>query len=1272
MQAFAIPRVDPGSEGIEVLWTWPDTLPLSADGYDLLRLDSREIRWEPHCETIGPSEIAALRAQFEITAPLGPLRLRHGAKITTISAHLPTQSDVAGDHNTLTVAPAQAQVPVHAAPLIAAAAATGQIDPHAAPFVAVPGAAAGQIDEFIQELTVPADRATVVATASAVLAIGLARGKAVASGMSGASPASILLSAAGIDTIVVYTVALRTMTICTYAVGKDDEASWARATVVAKGLTLPIRECDPPLTTHPLEYAKAQSRLVGAETLDQSRFDHMADTLRAPAAAGNLGRNGARLSLNRADATQSYEEMAFEQQLTALVLHPKARRVLGFGHHDRAGLVPGRVYRYRVIGRFESADMDDTIYDVHRIPGSTVLPDNFWIGDVGFRFQTSVKVVQDPPPSGSALNATSRRGIRVDTTGYDASWLTPSYGGWSALIALPQPVTRLVLEVAPGHTFNYAAGLPWAFGSPPPPLPLPAGPIVELTFTSPVLELRLSGVGTFYALRLPSGAKGIVEVHADTQQVVYAGVPLPAPPLVLALTNLQQPTTTINGDINESTPVPPRQPVGFRLTWLPAALNNVPVWPDDLESGPPLDALAYAIEHRRVTLPATFGPWEPINADDNLTLGSRDLTAPDVRLEQGCDLNALFPTNRPRENAGLSLTFSDVFGEKDPTTGITRPAQPLGSYHQYRIRAVDAAGRISATETLSNIARLEKHIPPPLPTSPQPPAVDGQGNLTGPAGPRARAIVKNAPGLTAADIATLGTHQNAIVLEWGWRQEERDIDPTATEFRVYLTQPPDKVTGTITAVSSASPYWQVTLTTDLPLVADELVGQWITSGGYPFLIVHNSAGNTPSLQVEHAVKQPLLQPQPGPVVFGRPLRAEHQQPRGWSQRVAVYPLTAADSYRHVFYDVLTLSVAHPRDAVWVGVSAADAQGYVPDQRATGTFANRPGNESGIAPCGITERYRGQPVFSMPPPLGDVPELVTEEPTGRQVLVTLDLAALVGGGLPAGSRVALERCSADEVISRTSVSGSNVVLTQPDGTQQTIPFPNPSDSAAVLAALNGPTPQRLANRYLMHLLAASMDPEAFFTRPSAHIETLGPVTDRLAPKPGRFLYFLRAADALGNLSSGGALLPTVVRVPSIAGAATPVRRSLSGAAGNATLTVAVAPDPDTTVLLLFAAITPPHTMPESYPDAELLRVPNRRDLYPNDGIRLRLSNGALLSPASTLQLADPSVTVEADGTRVATLSLTAGAGAWVTLWCFALTRDGQPSRVCGPFGQGVAP
>ena len=56
--------------------------------------------------------------------------------------------------------------------------------------------------------------------------------------------------------------------------------------------------------------------------------------------------------LVRADDTQSYEELPFDTQLGGLALHPKVRRVLGFGFRDNAGLVAGETYTYRITGQF--------------------------------------------------------------------------------------------------------------------------------------------------------------------------------------------------------------------------------------------------------------------------------------------------------------------------------------------------------------------------------------------------------------------------------------------------------------------------------------------------------------------------------------------------------------------------------------------------------------------------------------------------------------------------------------------------------------------------------------------------------------------------------------------------------------------------------------------------------------------------------------------------------------------------------------------------------
>jgi hypothetical protein len=155
-----------------------------------------------------------------------------------------------------------------------------------------------------------------------------------------------------------------------------------------------------------------------------------------------------------------------------------------------------------------------------------------------------------------------------------------------------------------------------------------------------------------------------------------------------------------------------------------------------------------------------------------------------------------------------------------------------------------------------------------------------------------------------------------------------------------------------------------------------------------------------------------------------------------------------------------------------------------------------------------------------------------------------------------------------------------------------------------------------------------------------------------------------------VSQGGAILPLIVRVPSTAAATTPRRQSITADDTSVTLKVAVPADPDTTRAILFALVTPPGTAPQTQVGAELLRMPNRRDLYPLDGLRLRLNDGTLLSPVAVKDLSDVDVTLDANGARIVSLKTNAAAGSWATLWCYGLTRDGFPSFVCGPLGSGV--
>jgi hypothetical protein len=80
-------------------------------------------------------------------------------------------------------------------------------------------------------------------------------------------------------------------------------------------------------------------------------------------------------------------------------------------------------------------------------------------------------------------------------------------------------------------------------------------------------------------------------------------------------------------------------------------------------------------------------------------------------------------------------------------------------------------------------------------------------------------------------------------------------------------------------------------------------------------------------------------------------------------------------------------------------------------------------------------------------------------------------------------------------------------------------------------------------------------------------------------------------------------------------------------------------------------------------AQLLRLPNGRDLYPLDGLRLRLADGTLLAPATAMSI-DNGVLEIPD--RVLSATLTLGYTRRAALWAIALTRDGIPSRLAGPF------
>ena len=286
--------------------------------------------------------------------------------------------------------------------------------------------------------------------------------------------------------------------------------------------------------------------------------------------------------------------------------------------------------------------------------------------------------------------------------------------------------------------------------------------------------------------------------------------------------------------------------------------------------------------------------------------------------------------------------------------------------------------------------------------------------------------------LSADDLALLGTSQNAIVLEWGWHARERALDPFAKSFRVYLASPLDGIDGNLTSVTdmSGSPgVYTLAVTLQRAVAADAAKGLYLDAGT-PFFIETHAAGTTIQMTVNTRVPQgggAYRRPVAGRVRLPLRLSSSLTRPSGWTERVEVQfgayalPITAATSYQCVLRDRLNLSDAHPRDQLWIGVTAADDQAYVPD-----TFPQpapsgaMPGNESAVAFAQCQATFMERPAFDPPHALINVPSLRTPEPVDAPIRFTLDLTPYLAGiGLDASMLVKPERLNVIDLLARAA-------------------------------------------------------------------------------------------------------------------------------------------------------------------------------------------------------------------------------------------------------------
>jgi hypothetical protein len=674
--------------------------------------------------------------------------------------------------------------------------------------------------------------------------------------------------------------------------------------------------------------------------------------------------------------------------------------------------------------------------------------------------------------------------------------------------------------------------------------------------------------------------------------------------------------------------------------------------------------------------------WEPLLPNENWMLGNRNAKTRNTDTFPGIDLMTVFPeVPRRPPDAGLDVYWRDVFDFGVKNDVLHRQVPPPGTYHQYRIAAIDQIGRPSLIRRETNILRLEKHVPPPVPVGPSETPAD-RFELPQPTGVQVRILVKNAPDLTADDLTYLGPDDNAIILTWGWHEQQRRQDPYATEFRMYLTKPLDSINGSITSVTTIDAgVYSVVLDLERPVTADCAQGSFLESG-YPFYIRTHTGGSTITLILESRVPDPsnygnLPEPTTGPIVFPLHFTPNLVHPKAWSERIEVQPIIAEKNVytnRNTtrIANRLLLTPSHPTDSVWIGVSSADDQSYVPDQFQS--TEPRSGNESGIVPMLCTARYRGRPVFDIPPPLAPVPIFTTPEPYDRPITFMIDLSPYLDGtGLTTDDLVRPERVSADALFESYYVTpdGTNRIMARvvdrrdPSEAESEVIVPNPDDRTAVIAALNGNRTDMLEDRFVVFLAGSHPYRDRLFEPSTERPVLLGPFQDTLPAKASRYVYRVRKGDAAGHISAGGAVAKVIVRVPSLAPGAAPEKLSSESNDGVATISLLVAPEHELTHLLSFSQPVASRAVAGPLAEAELLRIPNAHNLYPDHGILLRAPDGTLLTP-NVKALADDDVTIDENGFRHVAINFTANAGDRVRVWTCTLTRDGIPSVIGGPW------
>ena len=795
--------------------------------------------------------------------------------------------------------------------------------------------------------------------------------------------------------------------------------------------------------------------------------------------------------------------------------------------------------------------------------------------------------------------------------------------------------------------------------------PVPIEERAQLSFTEPVSEIHFFGTALIYGFRLNpvSPAKDPYEVIKKTvilNGVVYNDSPKPVAPSFLGTENLQQ--TAIVGN-PEAIVARPRDDMGFKLRWIPPLNGSSTsiIWPEDIAAFPPFDTLGFYLERRRVDKSEPFIPIDGVDTD-TLFMGSRQGPSELLPVSYGADILELFPLIRPpKPPITIYMEAQDVLFGSEIKIGV-----PGGTY-QYRIFSVDVLDRKSSSATNGSIVRLEKRVAPPQPGAPN---ILNDAEV-GFAGVRASVLQASDPELSLADQSILGTSTNAVLLDWGWSPEQRLLDPFAKEFRVYWQSVvPDQVEGSFTGPAVlVGLYYERPATLNKSIAADTFSGKYVRAGEYPFKIHSHNGGLNITFRLEPSLIDATRVPQQGSFVLNASLNGEDVRPNRWQTRSAVVPITADENYRYIFRDVLSLNATNPRQRVWVGVSAADDQFYIPDELPSSVLnGNRSGNESSIAVGYAQARFYGRPVFNVPSPLEDVPEIASEEPISNEVEFALNLPLVYGGSLtiPAGHQVLLEQISSSVLLNMIAATTSDQIeASLPDGSVVTYTLINPTDQSTFLSQIREGNAQAIEGKFIMNfLIRFKSEVDTLWKRVISKPVPYSSHILKLLSDPERYFYQLRLVDSAGHISQAGALMPSIVRVRNTRIPDPPFLAAKSSNDENILAKLEFREQFDLKWVVLFAHEIDINTTPDdaTLKKAQLLRLPNRMDLYPDDGLRMRLFGGALLTPVFSGLVS--SGTLE-DDLRKMEINLSLNLNKRVALWAALITRDGISSRAMGP-------